>query len=219
MSVILEFSIDAGDFELGQVLRGPPPMHIELERVVPTGDLVMPFVWATGNDHEAFEEAVRSDSRVRELLVLDSVGESHLYRIEWDSSSTALIETIATTGATVLEARGDDEWLFRLRFPDHDALSKFHQIITDRDIPIYVERTFTLTGDTGHGYRFDLTEEQREALILALNRGYFETPSDVTLDDLASELGISRQALSHRIRLGNEKILRSTLLTTKAPVE
>ena len=55
MSVILEFSIDGEKFSLGQVLSGAPDMHLGLERIVPTGHMVMPFVWATGDDHDAFD--------------------------------------------------------------------------------------------------------------------------------------------------------------------
>lgn len=70
-------------------------MQLELERIVPTGDMVMPFVWATGDDYDAFAEMVRSQPNVRELLVLDRIGESGLYRIEWEEPSMDLIEGIA----------------------------------------------------------------------------------------------------------------------------
>ncbi|WP_411966051.1 helix-turn-helix domain-containing protein [Haloferax sp. YSMS24] len=216
MSVILEFSIAAEDFELGSVLMEPPSMRHELERVVPTGNMILPFVWVTGEDHDTFEETVRRSPRVRELLRLDSIDDSVLYRIDWSTEPSNLIECISTSDATVLDARSDGDWVFRLRFPDHDALSEFHDAVVEREIPIHVERTFTLTDEERDGYRFDLTTEQREALVLALQRGYFETPSRVGLDELADELDISRQALSHRIRLGNEKVLRSTLLSTEA---
>jgi predicted DNA binding protein len=71
-----------------------------------------------------------------------------------------------------------------------------------------------LTEEIEHGYRFGLSQEQREALVLALRRGYFETPSEVGLDELAEELDITRQALSNRIRRGNRNVLRKVLLTS-----
>lgn len=216
MSVLLEFSIPGKEFQLGRVLSGPPEMHLELERIVPTGAMMMPFVWATGDDHDAFERKVRAHSTVADLLVLDVLGDSGLYRIEWADEPTDLIEGIARADAVVLEARGNGDWTFRLRFPDHDKLSQFHNYVIDRDIPIHIERTYTLTERTQRGHRFDLTAEQREALVLALQRGYFETPSAVSLDDLAEELEITRQAVSARIRRGNEKILHEVLLSSAA---
>lgn len=215
MSVILEFTIDSEEFQLGEVLSGVPHgMHLEIERLVPTGDLVTPYVWATGDDHEAFERTVRDHRSVKDLLVLDKVGDSGLYRIEWAEAPTDLIEGIAEADAVVLEATGTDRWVFRLRFLDHDKLSRFHNYVIEHDTNIHIERTYTLTEETERGHRFDLSEEQREALVLALRRGYFESPSGVSLDALAAELDISPQAVSKRIRRGNRQILRKALLSS-----
>jgi predicted DNA binding protein len=49
--------------------------------------------------------------------------------------------------------------------------------------------------------------------VLALRHGYFDTPRETTLEELAVELDISRQALSERIRRGNERLLRQSLPT------
>ena len=212
MSVIVEFSIDTEAFQLGRVLAGPPDMHLELERIVPTGNQVAPFVWAIGEDQEAFEETVRAHPAVEELRVLDRLGERALYRIAWTDEPRDLLEGIARTDAVVLEARGDHNWLFRLRFPGHDRLSAFHNYVIEQRIPLHVERTYTLTEATERGHRFGLSQAQREALVLALDRGYFATPRETNLDDLAAELGISPQAASQRIRRGNEQVLRKALL-------
>lgn len=214
MSVIVEFTIPSDAFQLGRVLSGPPDMSLELERIVPTGDMLMPFVWATGDDHAAFEEKVRAHPAVKELDVLDKVGDSGLYRIEWQDEPTDLIEAISASDAAVLQTRGNDDWVFRLRFPDHEKLSKFHNFVLERQLPIHIDRTYTLTETTEHGHRFQLSAEQREALVLGLERGYFETPGEVSLDELAEELGITRQALSKRIRRGNAKVLKTVLLSS-----
>ena len=214
MSVILEFTIDSEDFQLGEVLSGTSNMHLELERLVPTGPMIMPFVWATGESRDAFEEQVQAHPMVKEFLALDTVEDSALYRVEWNDDPTDLIEGISTADAVVLDARGNAEWTFRLRFPDHDKLSLFHNFIIEQDIPIHIDRTYTLTETTERGHQFDLSQEQREALVLATRKGYFATPREVGLDELAEELGISEQAVSNRIRRGNEKILRQVLLTS-----
>lgn len=214
MSVILEFSIAGDEFTLGQTLSGEPDMHIELERIVPMGDAVLPFLWVTGNDFEAFEEKVRNSPHVEQIRALDRVGETALYRITWSELTMSLLEGFTEADATILEGVGDNDWVFRVRFSDHDKLTQFHNYLMDHNITIHIERTYTLSEETERGYIFDLSEAQREALVLALGRGYFATPSEINLDELADELGISRQALSIRIRQGNEKILRTTLLSS-----
>jgi len=208
MSVILEFSIPSEGFTLGRVLGGPPPMHCELERIVPTAETTMPFVWVTGDDHERFAERIRADEAVTAVIVLDTVGERGLYRIEWEDEPRNLLDGIVDADGTVLQAAGEERWHFRVRFPGHDERSQFHDYVIDNDIPCRIGRTYPLTEVGRSDYRLDLSTEQHEALVLALRRGYFTTPSEVTLDELADELDISRQALSNRIRRGNERVLR-----------
>ena len=82
-------------------------------------------------------------------------------------------------------------------------------------IKITVDRVFTLTEEYSGGRMFDLTAEQREAVVLAANRGYFETPSKVTLEEIGAELGISSQAASKRIRGGVEKLVTNALLSSE----
>lgn len=212
MSVILECTISSAGFQLGEVLSAPEGMEFELERVVPMGEAVAPFVWVVGEDRSAFEERVRSRPEVKELHVLDTLENKGLYRIEWEDSPTDLVDAIVAAGGSVLQGRGNGDWEFRLRFPDHEKLSAFYTDVTGRGLPVTIDRTYTPgeSGDTPQ--RFGLTDEQREALLLALERGYFATPREVQLETIADELDISRQALSNRIRRGNENVLRAALL-------
>jgi predicted DNA binding protein len=45
-----------------------------------------------------------------------------------------------------------------------------------------------------------LPNEQHEVLSLAAERGYFETPRQVTLDELAEQLDVPRSTVSYRLR-------------------
>ncbi|MFB6207100.1 MAG: helix-turn-helix domain-containing protein [Haloglomus sp.] len=51
----------------------------------------------------------------------------------------------------------------------------------------------------------DLTETERETLEAAVERGYFRSPRGATLGDLAEEFGVSKPAVSKRLRRGQEK--------------
>lgn len=83
MSVILEFTIETDAFELGRVLARPPPHgHVELERVIPMQNHLMPFLWVTGVDTEAFEASVRKQPSIKTIHALDHVEGSTLYRVE-----------------------------------------------------------------------------------------------------------------------------------------
>ncbi|WP_136603152.1 helix-turn-helix domain-containing protein [Salinigranum halophilum] len=207
MSIVAEFTIEAEQFLLGRVLRAGGGMNIEIERVVPASKQVMPYVWVSGGDRTAFEEAVRATDEVRELLHLDTIGERSLYRIGWDETVESLIYGMVETNATILEAHGRDNWLFRIRFNDHESLSAFSEYCQIHDIRLNVRRVHNLTADEVDDDPFDLTDEQREAIELALQKGYFEVPRQATLSDLAVDLDVSQQAISERLRRGTQKVM------------
>lgn len=52
-----------------------------------------------------------------------------------------------------------------------------------------------------------LTPKQRRGLELAVVRGYFDDDRDVRLSELADELGISKSALSQRLRTAQAKLV------------
>lgn len=214
MSVIVEFRVDPDQFTLGRIVASVNGLRAEIERIVPTGNEALPFFWAIGDKFEELEEMLFDEPSIADFAVLDRVGDSVLYRIEWSDPHVGIIEGVAETGGTILEARGNHEWLFRLRFPNHDTVAKFHNYCQENEIAITIDRLFTLTQMADSGYEFDLTHEQREAIVLAVRRGYFATPKEVSLAELAEELDISQQAVSARVRGANEKVLENVLLSS-----
>jgi predicted DNA binding protein len=59
--------------------------------------------------------------------------------------------------------------------------------------------------------QYMLTDTQRETIQLAHELGYYDIPRDVTMADLASELDVSQQALSKRLRRAHETITQHLL--------
>lgn len=57
-----------------------------------------------------------------------------------------------------------------------------------------------------------LTDIQHETLVTALERGYYNTPRDVPMSELAAELGISQQVLSKRLRGGHHMPVENSLM-------
>lgn len=221
MSVVLEFTVDADQFQFGDTLSCVSDTTFELERIIPTGKNVLPFVWLTSDTEldnvlETFETHLTGSPSVTEITALDKIQNGALYRIRWANPEEDLIDALIQTDATILEARSLSgiTWEFRVRFANHDDLALFQNILTTHDIKIHIDRIYTFTEVTDERRQFDLSPEQREALVLALQRGYFATPSEVSLDELADELDITKQAVSTRVRRGNEKVLEATLLSS-----
>lgn len=207
MNVFVEFTVGLEDFAFARAMDAVPGVSVTFDRVVPvTGDHP-PYAWVTGEGADAFEAAAREDDRT-DLTRLTAVADSRLYRVTW-LDAPPLLDAVAASDGVILEVSADERWFFRVRFPDHDAVSSFYDRLPD--VSLEVKRVRTLTDELERDTRYGLTPEQREAVTLALDRGYFETPRDVTLSALADELGISQQALSHRVRRANEKVLRRAL--------
>lgn len=213
MSIVAEFSTSAEAFALGDALAEHPAVRVELEKVVPTRKEVLPFFWAWGGDLDAFQETVRDQSIVAELRVVDTLDDQRLYRVEWTRVLTDLGRIIRRADATVLEASGqDDTWRFELRFPSHDDVRGFQTDCADHDISLDLERLHSLTELDAEG-KYDLTPEQRDTLLTALEEGYFEEPRAITLEELADELGLSSTAVSGRMRRAHAKLVARALVT------
>lgn len=53
----------------------------------------------------------------------------------------------------------------------------------------------------------NLTDTQRETIEVAFERGYYDSPKGVILEDLAAEFGISKQAIAQRLATAEQKII------------
>lgn len=212
MAVVVEFSLDAEAFPFGRSTSGGPDVRVQLERVVPLDQNRVPFVWATGESLEQFERTLRGSEIVKYAEALTRVGDSVLYAVEWYENGEAFLNGVAETGGTIMEAHGDHTWSFTLRFRNHGDLTRFHQFYQAHDFPVHIDRVYTLDEEPATEYGFGLTPAQREALTLAVERGYFAVPRETGLDDIADELNISKQATSERVRRGAETVLRKAMI-------
>jgi predicted DNA binding protein len=210
MSIVAEFTIAADEFLLGTVLARDPVAHIEMERVVPTSRRIMPYVWVHGGEFDQFEASIRDSEQVKALTRLDQTNGSALYRVSWEDGGKNLVDGMVEANATILEARGKDDWFFRIRFDSHTGLTEFNAFCRDNNISIQLDRVYTLI-DSDSAREFELTDSQRKALFQAVRDGYFEVPRQTTLSEVGEKLGISEQAVSENLRRGANKVLRQVL--------
>lgn len=212
MSTIAEFAIAADEFLLGGVVADFPDLSIELERIVPLGQRVMPYLWCRTEDPDAFETVLDQHSNVDGYSALDTTSDGVLYRIEWTLVTDLFVEAIWHVDATLLEASADDDWHVRLLFEDRRDVRAFNQHLADNDVAYSLERLYSAYQDASDPMEA-LTDEQRAALVAAATDGYFRVPRETTMADIARSLGISEQATSERIRRGVDAMLRDALDT------
>ena len=97
-------------------------------------------------------------------------------------------------------------------FTDRDSLSSFYELV-DEDLSLDLVRVFERSNTATYG-EFELTDEQRDALVHAFEMDYFAVPKRATIEEVAASLGISPQAVSQRLRRGHANLIESALILT-----
>jgi len=94
---------------------------------------------------------------------------------------------------------------------DRDAVRRLVEALRGVVDRVRLVRLAVVEGaDATEQVTFDLsalTPKQRRGLELAVVRGYFDDDRDVRLSELADELGISKSALSQRLRTAQAKLV------------
>jgi len=101
-----------------------------------------------------------------------------------------------------------------LELPDREALIELLSALETRELSV-VTRDIRRQGESiEQSVQIDLgtlTTKQRRALELALRNGYYERPREIDLATLAERLGISKSAVSQRLRSAERKLIEDAL--------
>lgn len=209
--VVVELTIPSEDIEFGRVLCAETDVRITVETFVPLGQYLAPYFWVETDDPDSFEARLRDDEHVSTLERLANEDANHLYRIEWAQEPGGLTTALRTHDLIIERAIGTREhWRFALRGPNHENLSAFKETLQDQGISISVRSLRNV--DAPNRNSLGLTDKQRQAVELALRRGYFSVPRESNLSELAEQTGISRQSFSRRLNRGLANVLTETAL-------
>jgi len=213
MATVMEFTSPVAEFPLGSVFENLPGATVELERLIPHKTLIIPYFWVRDVESEDIEAAFEAHSGVSNIRVVDSVEDEYLMRAEWESEYFGILSALAKANVVVLSGIGTkEEWRFEVRGESQETLAEFREYCQENDIPIAITAVHAMLPIQGEGY--ELTETQREALVLAYERGYFDSPREASLEEIADELGITQQSLSSRLRRGHRRLIGATLVSS-----
>lgn len=214
MSLFAEFLVPSDEFALYSTLDQLPELVIDIDRVAATDELLTPYFWVSEVDLDEFEAVASEDPSVDGLQRLDDFESASLYRATWPVNVDTIVYAYTHTGATILEAKGEGGfWDIRMRFDDRGPLDEFQEYTEREDISFQLKQLY----ETSHprtGAQYGLTEKQHEALIRAWELGYFEDPRTATLEDVADDIGITRQSLSQRLRRAHHALIANTIRVT-----
>ncbi|PGF17959.1 bacterio-opsin activator [Natrinema sp. CBA1119] len=208
MVLIVEFEIET------PILRrvSDAVSRIDVEEIFYSAAGETKFIfWTDGEDLEGIDDALGDDETVSEFTLLEATGARRLYSgtLSERGEKHLTYPTAAEYDIAYLDVTVTKDTRIRARVPTREALFAYRDACRERDIPFRIERIFSES--TQSGDRYEITDRQREALLIALEEGYFDVPRETTLSAVAAKLDISDQALSARLRRGQANLLRNTL--------
>jgi hypothetical protein len=109
---------------------------------------------------------------------------------------------------TTITAEG---WHETKVFRTFEGFADFQRRCREYDIEFELLSVSPESGTDSDDSEYGLTDRQQEALTLALARGYYESPRQVSTDELAEELGISQPATSDLLRRAERQLMSSAL--------
>ncbi|WP_331235237.1 helix-turn-helix domain-containing protein [Natronorarus salvus] len=206
MVTIVELQIPATETLFAEAVECEPSLELELEQVVMTTGIPLRI---RGPSREDVERALSSTRSIERYDLISNHDKEWIYSIQCEEDFQ-ILSWIVETGGTVLTATlSDGIWSVRLRYTDHDNVEETVNQVKRNGIEIDITAIRNISGDdqTEAG----LTDEQYEALKVAVEYGYFEIPRRTTLMELSEHLDISHQSLSERLRRAQKGLLATNL--------
>lgn len=212
MAIEATFTATEGEFPLAAVFSEFPTAEIELDRVVPTDQFIVPYFWVRDAEIETISMENVTHPGIHNIRVVDNVDGAAFIRIDWDLAYESVLTAIIETNVNLISALGsENQWSFEFRAASQQELADFQAYCRDHEVPLELTKLHALS-PLESGQEYDLTDAQREAMTVAYTLGYFESPREATRQDVANELGISPQAVGSRLQRGTRRLISSTLM-------
>lgn len=109
-------------------------------------------------------------------------------------------------------AFNEDHLVVETYLPDRERLTELIEALKEVTAGVSLRRLTRIEdADTEQSNTvtlelFDLTDKQREAATKAVAAGYYQTPRETTVGELADDLGISKSAMSQRLNAVESKL-------------
>ncbi|MDZ7747046.1 MAG: helix-turn-helix domain-containing protein [Halobacteriales archaeon] len=208
MSSILSYRFWSPELVLAETLADSG-IRAEIEYMAArTSEDLRLFIWVA-DGVEAFASGIKRDPTVTDPVVLSDHETGRLYSLRTtDAVGMTVYPLWATREGETLSGQYEDGWWHsEVRFPTRKQLSGYRTALVEADIEVQIRGIYE---ETKHDKTSGLTAQQRETLAAAYRNGYFAVPRETTTSELADELGISRQAVSERLRRGYAQLADAT---------
>jgi len=213
MAITTEFVLQSPFLPLVSIPKTLQPDEIECIHALCLQPDVQEFTVQFNHDDDISKNDLLA---LEEVVEADSVGETSektIYKlvVELEESvSQALAPDFegAQLEPTTITTEG---WHETKVFKTYEAFNEFQKSCESHSISLDLISITSEPSTADDSPQHGLTDRQREALTLAISRGYYESPRQVTAEELAEELGISQPSLSNLLRRGERQLITSSL--------
>lgn len=196
MVSIADIELPASETGLADVFDAIPSLSCEMEQVIASRNRTL---WFSGADLADLESALAASSTVDRYTQIGGGDDRWLFDLEFDPDIVDVFEIVRSEDGTVLSATADSGvWRLSVRFLEREAVATFYDRLRSAAVMPEIVRLYNPT--TERHAQYGLTSQQYRTLLAAIDRGYFEIPRKITMQELSDELGVSHQALSERLR-------------------
>lgn len=163
-------------------------------------------------DFDEVESALRADHTVDDFTCVVEMAGHRTYRIEYNDDAKLITPHVTERGGLTLASKSYlNGWMLRLQLESHDDLCDLAEHAQVEGIQLEILE-LTQNNHLDDQSEFGLTASQMEALVTAYKHGLYDEPRQVSVEELAELLDISRTAVSGRLRRGASKLVEELLL-------
>lgn len=220
MTITTEFVLHSSSLPLVSVPNSLQTDKIESTHALCLQPDVQIFSARFNHDDSISDEELLDLDEIMEAELVGKTNDKTVYRLtvkleksvsqafEPDFEGVELEPTTVTT----------EGWHETKVFRDYENFNAFRKSCEDHGISLDLLSISPEPSSSDNQSEDGLTDRQREALTLAISRGYYESPRQVTAEELAQELGISQPSLSTLLRRGERQLIASSL-DSQVPLE
>ena len=187
---------------IGEVSREFPSTTFRVLSAVPSGETGFGLLEIESDSLPAVIAAVESRDGITSLRVMQRSGDTAITQFETDEP--LLLLSIRESGAPLelpLTIR-DGEALVELT-ASRDRLSEFGTQLETFGMSYTLNQVYDATEQPEL-----LTDQQRELLVTAVELGYYDTPRECTLTELADEMELAKSTASVTLHRAEEAVVK-----------
>lgn len=191
---------------VGRLSRQHPGITFRVLSAMPAGETGVGLVEIVGEPLADVLEAIAGSEDVERVDVLQRVEDRAV--VQFETSEPMLLFSVRESGAPLdlpMEIR-DGEAAMEIT-ASSDRISALGRQLDAFGLRYDLERIYRSPDSPDL-----LTERQRDLLVAAIDRGYYDTPRECTLTELAEATGRAKSTVSETLHRAEGKVLKEFVL-------